>query len=62
MTMAAFPTMDSAKIYALRLLDAFYGASVASVLAFCGLLFLTAIFAMAIAVKAIDVPPLHPPQ
>jgi len=61
-TMAAFPTVQSVKGYAGKLLDAFYAASVASVLAFCALLFLTAIFAMAIAVKAIDVPPLHPPQ
>jgi len=60
--MAAFLTIESAKGWALKLIDTLYGASVASVLAFCGVLFLTAVFAMAIAVKAIDVPPLHPPQ
>jgi hypothetical protein len=61
-TMAAFPIMDKIKGYAVKLLNALYGASVASVVALCAVIFLAVVWAMAISVKLIDAPPMHPPQ
>jgi len=60
--MATFPIMLRVKGYATRLLDMLYGASVASVLVLCALIFVAALAAMAISVKLIDVPLVHPPQ
>jgi len=60
--MASSPIMVRVKGYAAKLLDALYGASVGSVLVLCLLIFLAAVVAMAISVKLIDVPPVHPPQ
>ena len=60
--MAAFPIMYKIKGYAVKLLDALYGASVASVLALCMVLFFAAVWAMAISVRLIDAPLVHPPQ
>jgi len=59
--MAAFLIVDRVKGYAVKLLDILYGASVASVFALCMLIFLAAVVAMAISVKMIGVPPVHPP-
>ncbi len=59
--MAAFLIVDRLKSYAVKALDILYGASVASVFIACMLIFLAAVMAMAISVKVIDVPPVHPP-
>jgi hypothetical protein len=59
--MAAFLIVDRLKGYALKLLDILYEASVASVFALSMLIFLAAVVAMAISVKMIGVPPVHPP-
>jgi hypothetical protein len=59
--MVAFATIERVKGYAVKLLDVLYGASVASVFALCMLIFIAAVMAMAISVKLIDVPPVHPP-
>ena len=50
---------DALKAYGLKVIEALYRASVASVLAFCALLFVMAIFAIALHVKAIDVQQFH---
>jgi len=60
--MAGFAIMSRVKGYSLKLLDMLYGASVASVLVLCTLIFFAAMAAMAISVKLIDLPPVHPPQ
>ena len=60
--MAAFLIMDKIKGYSVKLLNALYGASVVSVLALCMVIFLAAVWAMAISVRLIDAPLVHPPQ
>ena len=60
--MAVFPLISRVKGYAVKLLNALYGASVASVLALCMVIFLAAVWAMAISVRLIDAPLVHPPQ
>ena len=60
--MTALPVMQRVKVYAEKLLNGVYGASVASILAYGLLVCLLVIFAMAIWFKAIGAPPLHPPQ
>ncbi len=51
--------MNAFKAYAMKALEALHDASIASVFAFCGLMFLLAIIAMAVEVKAIDVQQIH---
>ena len=52
--------IDMLKAYGLKAIDSLYRASVASVLAFCALVFLMAIIAMALHMRAIDVHQFHP--
>lgn len=51
--------MKSLKNYGLTVMEALYGASVTSVLAFSALIFLMVIIAIALDMKAIDVQQLH---
>jgi hypothetical protein len=51
--------MNTLKAYGMKIIEAFYGASVASVFVFCALGLLMAIIAMAVYVKAIDVQQIH---
>jgi len=51
--------MNTLKAYGLKIVEALYGASVASVLIFCALIFLMAIVAIALNVKIIDVQQIH---
>jgi hypothetical protein len=51
--------LNALKTYSLKAMEALYGASVASVLVFCALIFLLAIVAMAIQIKAVDVQQIH---
>ena len=53
------PMMNTLKAYGLKAFEALYGASVASVLAVCALMFLLAIVAMAVHMRAIDVQHIH---
>ncbi len=51
--------MNTLKAYGLKAFEALHDASVASVFAFCGLMFLLAIIAMAVEIKAINVQHIH---
>ena len=51
--------IDMLKAYGLKVIESLYRASVASVLAFCALVFLMAVIAMALHVRAIDVHQFH---
>ena len=51
--------IDMLKAYGLKVIELLYRASVASVLAFCALVFLMAVIAMALHVRAIDVHQFH---
>jgi hypothetical protein len=54
--------METLRAYGLKIIEALYRTSVASVLAFCGLLLLMAIIAIALQMKAIDVQQIHTAQ
>jgi hypothetical protein len=51
--------IDTLKAYGLKIVEGTYRASVGSILTFCAILFLLAIMAMAINMKAIDVQQIH---
>jgi uncharacterized membrane protein len=51
--------IDKLKAYSLKVVEGTYRASVGSILTFCAILFLMAIIAMAINMKAIDVQQIH---
>ena len=55
-----YAMIDMLKAYGLKVIESLYRASVASVLAFCALVFLMAIIAMALHLRAIDVHQFHP--
>jgi hypothetical protein len=51
---------DDFKVYGEKIIDSLYNASVYSIIAYSGLLFLLAIVAMAVFLNLVDVPEFHP--